>query len=119
VGTPARFFFGCPLGAVHLGRQSAYFTIQFIDLLFVLLALLVCLPGATQQFRQTRQGDLFPFFQLRRVDTQFRSQLIHGLFFFHQLFDRFCLECRTVVFAHRFFETLFSPFSVSKFLGPL
>ena len=66
--------------------------------------LLADLAFAIEQFWQSLECDLLPFFQLGRTlrapDTQFCGQLADGLFFFHQLFDRICFEAGTVVFAH-------------------
>ena len=77
--------------------------------------LLVGFAFAIEQLRQPLQRNLLPLFQLRWVDAQFRSQLIDGLFFFQQLFDRFCLERRTIVFALSSSGLYFWPFDCLDF----
>jgi hypothetical protein len=102
------------LGAIDLGRQAADLTIQFIHLLFMCLSLFAGIAVSIEQFRQSLEGNLLPFFQLARAlrapDIQFCRQLVDGLFFFQQFFDRFGLEDRTILFAHGLLGLYFCPF---------
>ena len=107
---------------LQLRRELADFGIQFGELLFMGVGLLLERLRLRKQVRKVVEGLALPAMQLARMNLILGGNLRHRLFFLEHLEHDLRLECRSVVFLHRHnvsSVTLEAPPTLSSFPGPL